>query len=106
MAPRLALVLASALLLLAVAAGAFGSHALRTAVAPDMFKVYETAVQYQAWHALGLLAVGILLTLRPAEGSLALAAWLLVAGIALFCGSLYGMALTGYRALGWITPFG
>ena len=67
---------------------------------------YQTAVQYHFGHALGLLAVGVLLTLRPADGSLAVAAWLLVAGVVLFSGSLYVLALTGIRGLGVVTPFG
>ena len=55
----------------AVAAGAFGAHALRASLAPELLAVYQTAVQYHFWHALGLLAVGVLLVLRPADGSLA-----------------------------------
>jgi uncharacterized membrane protein YgdD (TMEM256/DUF423 family) len=106
MAPRLALILAATLLFIAVAAGAFGAHALRASLAPDLLAVYQTAVQYHFWHALGLLAVGILLVLRPADGSLAAAAWLLVAGVILFSGSLYALALTGVRGLGAVTPFG
>jgi uncharacterized membrane protein YgdD (TMEM256/DUF423 family) len=94
------------LLFLAVAAGAFGAHALRASLAPELFAVYQTAVQYHFWHALGLLAVGVLLALRPADGSLAVAAWLLVAGVMLFSGSLYALALTGIRGLGAVTPIG
>jgi len=106
MRPRLALTLAAIFLFVAVAAGAFGAHALKTVLAPDRLAIYQTAVQYQFWHALGLLGVGILLTLRPANGSLAAAAWLLVAGVLLFSGSLYALASTGVTALGAITPFG
>ena len=103
---RLALTLAAALLFAAVGLGAFGAHALRERLAPDLATVYQTAVQYHFWHALGLLAIGILLTQRPESGLLAAAAWLMVAGIVLFCGSLYALALTGIRGLGAVTPFG
>jgi uncharacterized membrane protein YgdD (TMEM256/DUF423 family) len=106
MAPRLALTLAASLLLVAVAAGAFGAHALKATLSPEAQAVYQTAVQYQFWHALGLLGVAILLTLRPANGSLAVAAWLLVTGTLLFSGSLYLLAITGMRGLGAVTPFG
>jgi uncharacterized membrane protein YgdD (TMEM256/DUF423 family) len=103
---RLAIVLAAAFLFIAVGAGAFGAHALRARFAPDQMAVYQTAVQYHFWHALGLLAVGILLARNPDSGALAASAWLLVAGLVLFCGSLYLLALTGVRALGAVTPVG
>ena len=106
MAPRLALIFASALLFIAVAAGAFGAHALKGMLSQDMLAVYQTAVQYHFWHALGLLGVGVLLTLRPDNGSLAAAAWLLVIGVLLFSGSLYVLALTGITRIGVVTPFG
>ena len=54
----------------------------------------------------GLLAVGVLLRVGPRSRWLAATAWLFVAGVALFCGSLYAIALGGYRTLGWITPSG
>jgi len=103
---RLALALAAAFLFVAVGVGAFGAHALRARLAPEQMAVYQTAVQYHFWHALGLLAVGILLAQKPDSGALSLSAWLLVAGLVLFCGSLYLLALTGVRALGAVTPFG
>ena len=103
---RLALGSAAAFLFAAVALGAFGAHALRTKLAPDLMAVYQTAVQYHFWHALGLLAVGILLLHKPDSGALAAAAWLLVAGLLLFCGSLYVLALTGIRGWGAVTPIG
>jgi uncharacterized membrane protein YgdD (TMEM256/DUF423 family) len=103
---RLALLLAALLLFAAVALGAFGAHALKSKLAPDAMAVYQTAVQYHVWHALGLLAVGILLLHKPDSGALVAAAWLLVAGIGLFSGSLYALALTGARVLGAVTPIG
>ena len=103
---RLAIGSAAALLFLAVAFGAFGAHALRSKLAPDLMAVFQTAVQYHFWHALGLLAVGILLAQKPESGMLAAAAWLLVAGIVIFCGSLYVLALTGTRGWGAMAPVG
>lgn len=106
MTARAALTLAALLMFVAVAAGAFGAHALRTRLAPDMAAVWQTAVQYHAWHALGLAVVGLLTIHVPERAGLALAGWLFVAGIVLFSGSLYAMALTGARALGAVTPIG
>ena len=103
---RLALSFAATLLFVAVVVGAFGAHALRARLAPDLLAVYQTAVQYHFWHALGLLAVGLMYAQRPDSGALAAAAWLLVAGLLLFSGSLYALALTGVRGLGAVTPVG
>jgi uncharacterized membrane protein YgdD (TMEM256/DUF423 family) len=103
---RLALCFAATLLFAAVAVGAFGAHALKARLAPEAMATYQTAVQYHFWHALGLLAVGVLLLQRPDSGALAASAWLLVAGILLFCGSLYALALTGSRGWGAVTPVG
>jgi uncharacterized membrane protein YgdD (TMEM256/DUF423 family) len=63
-------------------------------------------VQYHAWHALALLAIGLYMMHRPDAPVIGVAAWLFVAGIALFSGSLYALALSGTRGLGAITPFG
>ena len=106
MTSRLALTLATLLLFAAVGLGAFGAHALKARLAPDMQAIWQTAVQYHAWHALGLLAAGLLMMLRPDAPAIGVAAWLFVAGIALFSGSLYALALSGVRGLGAITPFG
>jgi len=106
MSARIALAVAAVFLFAAVGLGAFGAHALRAKLAPDLMAVYQTAVQYHFWHALGLLAVGILLLQKPDNGMLAVVAWLLVAGLVLFCGSLYVLALTGIRGWGAVTPVG
>ena len=106
MTARTALTLAALLMFVAVAAGAFGAHALKSRLSPEMSAVWQTAVQYHAWHALGLAIVALLTIHVPERAGLALAGWLFVAGIALFSGSLYAMALTGVRALGAITPIG
>lgn len=91
--------------LLSVGAGAFGAHALRARLAPDLLAVFETAARYQMYHALGLIAVAWAVTRWP--GALAIwAGWLFVAGTLLFSGSLYLLALSGVRWLGAITPLG
>ena len=93
---------------LAVACGAFGAHALRDRLSADALQVFQTGVTYQMYHALGLLAVGILLARFSADGStwLSAAGWLFVLGSVLFSGSLYLLALTGTTWLGAITPLG
>jgi len=99
--------LAAALALAAaVALGAFGAHALKGVLAAEMLATYQTAVQYHFWHALGLLGVGVLMTRSPDGSALASVAWLLIAGLLLFSGSLYLLALTGATWLGAVTPLG
>jgi uncharacterized membrane protein YgdD (TMEM256/DUF423 family) len=93
------------LMALAVALGAFGAHGLRGMLEPAMLAAWHTGVQYHVYHALGLLALGALHT-RLHAGGAGLAGLLMLAGVVLFCGSLYLMALTGIRGLGAITPFG
>ena len=90
---------------LGVAAGAFGAHTLKSILPAEMLNVFETAVRYQMYHALALLAVGSVLHRQPGEASQT-AGWLFVAGIVLFSGSLYLLAFSGIRWLGAITPLG
>ena len=90
---------------LAVAAGAFGAHALRARLSPDLLAVFETGARYQMYHALGLLAVAWILTRWPGAWPVR-AGWLFVAGTVLFSGSLYALALSGVRWLGAVTPLG
>lgn len=91
---------------LAVMTGAFGAHALRTRLDEYMLGVWQTAVQYHFWHALALAAIGLLSLHLRTSRALCVAGALMLAGIALFSGSLYAMALTDVRALGVVTPFG
>jgi uncharacterized membrane protein YgdD (TMEM256/DUF423 family) len=102
---RICLLVASLALAAAVALGAFGAHAMKSRLAPDMLAVYQTAVQYHFWHALGLFALALLM-LQSGAPALNLAGWLLLAGLILFSGSLYLLALTGARWWGAITPIG
>jgi uncharacterized membrane protein YgdD (TMEM256/DUF423 family) len=102
---RLFLLFGASYGLLGVAFGAFGAHALRSRLSPEMLAVYHTGVEYQFYHALALLAVGLLALQRCPPG-LPLAGWCFATGVLLFSGSLYLLALTGTRWLGAITPFG
>ena len=89
----------------AVAAGAFGAHALRARLTPDLLAVFETGARYQMYHALALFAVAWAVT-RSSHGAIGAAGWLFVAGTVIFSGSLYALALSGVRALGAVTPLG
>ncbi|MFP5304396.1 MAG: DUF423 domain-containing protein [Gammaproteobacteria bacterium] len=91
--------------LLGVALGAFGAHALRARVSPDLLAVWRTAVEYQMYHALALLLAGLLLRQLPST-ALQIAGICFAAGVVLFSGSLYALTLSGVRVLGAITPFG
>ncbi|HET8816238.1 MAG TPA: DUF423 domain-containing protein [Pseudidiomarina sp.] len=86
--------------------GAFGSHSLKDRLSADMLAVYQTGVQYQIYHALGLLLVAALMVPYPNATGLRTGGWILLAGIILFSGSLYLLALTGWRFFGPITPVG
>ena len=90
---------------LAVAFGAFGAHALRSRLSPDMLAVFETGVRYQMYHALALLLVAAAAA-RFGGWMVTAAGWLFTVGIVLFSGSLYALALTGVTTLGAITPIG
>ncbi|MCP3907360.1 MAG: DUF423 domain-containing protein [Oceanicoccus sp.] len=92
--------------LLAVAIGAFGAHGLKGRVTTDLMAVYQTGVQYHFYHTLALLLVGILMLQFPEVSLLTWTGWLFIAGIIIFSGSLYVMALTGIKWLGAITPIG
>jgi uncharacterized membrane protein YgdD (TMEM256/DUF423 family) len=89
---------------LAVAFGAFGAHALRDRVAPNLLSAYQTGVLYHLVHAAALLSLA--LYARATSASVTWPAVLWLAGVTLFSGSLYAMALTGATKLGMITPFG
>lgn len=94
--------------LLSVAFGAFGAHMLEGRVADKYLATWQTAVQYQMFHAIGLMAVAILMSssLIGSVGSLNWAGYLMLAGIVFFSGSLYVLSLTGISILGAITPIG
>ncbi len=104
--PYRPLVIAAALvLLIGVAAGAFGAHALKRTLSVDLLQVWQTAVLYQLIHGLGMLAIA---ALGAYHGSTLLtwAGGLMLAGVILFSGSLYILALSGAKWLGPVTPIG
>jgi uncharacterized membrane protein YgdD (TMEM256/DUF423 family) len=102
---RWILALGGLLVALATITGAFGAHALQSRLAPEKLAIYETAVRYHFYHALGLLAVGM--AAQWIDSSLLRwSAILIVIGIIFFSGSIYGLSFGGPRILGPITPLG
>jgi uncharacterized membrane protein YgdD (TMEM256/DUF423 family) len=88
-----------------VGLGAFGAHGLKGRLSPDMLAVFETAVRYQMYHAVALLGVAAFIG-RLEGRAVLVAGWSFTAGILLFSGSLYALALTGVTILGAVTPIG
>ncbi|MCK9394824.1 MAG: DUF423 domain-containing protein [Methylobacter sp.] len=89
-----------------VGMGAFGAHGLKAVISPEMLAVYQTGVTYQMYHALGLIGIALICRQAPDSRLLHWAGWLMFAGILLFSGSLYSLALANHKWLGIITPFG
>src|SRR5437773_11385348 len=91
---------------LGVAFGAFGAHALRTRLSPEMLTVFETGVRYQMYHTLAILIVAAAIGHIGSAPWLVIAGWSFFGGVVLFSGSLYALALTGVGFLGAVTPIG
>lgn len=102
---RILLVTGALTAMLGVALGAFGAHALKGRLDPQMLIVWQTAVQYHLAHALGIVLVAIAAAHWP-HTAMSWAGWTMFAGVVLFSGSLYLLAFTGVRWLGAITPLG
>jgi len=90
---------------LGVLFGAFGAHALKTRLSPEMMAVYKTAVEYQFYHSMGLFIVG-LIGFHIESKWLKWSGCLLIVGIILFSGSLFALSITEIKILGAITPVG
>ncbi|MBW4471087.1 MAG: DUF423 domain-containing protein [Stenomitos rutilans HA7619-LM2] len=104
---RVFLTIAAVLAGLAVAAGAFASHALKERLTERALDIFETAARYQMYHALALFLVAVLLSrAESAPTTLSVAGYAFIAGTAIFSGSLYALSLTGIKWLGAITPLG
>ena len=103
---RTFLLVGSILGFLGVVFGAFGAHALRSRLSPEMLAVFETGVRYQMYHAFAILIAAAAIGHFGTARLLILAGWLFVAGIVLFSGSLYALTMTGVGTLGAITPLG
>lgn len=91
---------------LVVMLGAFGAHALKAHLLPELLETWQTSVQYQMFHGLALLAVAGFAHTGNNSRALLWSGRLFLAGLLIFCGSLYLLALTGHRVLGAITPIG
>lgn len=105
MNPSFWVIVASIFGALGVAGGALGAHGLKGKISPEMMAVYETGIRYLFYHVFALMAVGIIS--RSLSGtSIHFAGWAFLLGILLFSGSLVGLALTGIKELGIITPIG
>ncbi len=96
----------SSLAALAVIMGAFGAHGLKSHLSNEMMDVYQTAVDYHIYHALGLILTGLLAGSLSSSSLTAWAGSSMLVGILLFSGSLYILSVTGIRWLGAIAPFG
>lgn len=92
--------------MLGVMLGAFGAHAMSARLTPDMLAIWHTAVQYQFYHALALLGLGVLVRTGVSGHWPQIAALCFCAGIFIFSGSLYLLAVSGIRWLGAVTPLG
>ncbi|MCP3761524.1 DUF423 domain-containing protein [Domibacillus sp. A3M-37] len=103
---KLFIILGAVNAFLAVALGAFGAHGLEGKVEAKYLEIWKTAVQYQMFHAIGLMIVGFLMGQFPGSSALNWSGWLMMAGIVLFSGSLFILAVTAISKLGAITPLG
>lgn len=103
---KLFLILGALNAFLSVGLGAFGAHGLKAKLTPDLLAVYKTGVEYHFYHALGLLAVGLVAAQFPQSALVRGSGWAMLAGIVVFSGSLYMLSITGIRWLGAITPLG
>jgi uncharacterized membrane protein YgdD (TMEM256/DUF423 family) len=91
---------------LSVALGAFGAHALKASLEPRMFEIYNTAVQYQVYHALGMFAVAFLAYLNPSNSQVKLSGYIMLGSTVIFSGSLYMLSVLGIKWMGAVTPIG
>jgi uncharacterized membrane protein YgdD (TMEM256/DUF423 family) len=103
---KIFLMLGSLNAFLSVALGAFGAHALKSRLSPDMLNVYQTGVQYHMIHSIGLILIALLADKLANSSMVNVSGWALFIGIVLFSGSLYALSLSGVKVLGAITPLG
>ncbi|KAF6626162.1 MULTISPECIES: DUF423 domain-containing protein [Paenibacillus] len=103
---KILLLLGCIVMFLAVALGAFGAHALKKRLSVDMMSIFQTGIQYQIAHGLGLLLLGVLADNLVHSSLIVTAGWVMLVGILLFSGSLYALSISGVKKLGAITPIG
>ena len=89
----------------AIAFGAFGAHGLKNILTVEQLNIFQTAVDYHMWHAIGLTLIGLIPSQKASRLILA-SGWFMLAGVVLFSGSLYALSLSGISLLGAITPIG
>lgn len=88
-----------------VAAGAFGAHALKQRLAPDLLAIFEVGVRYQMYHVFAIILAALLVTVTGGNWA-TLAGYLFIAGAVIFSGSLYLLVFTGVKTWGAVTPIG
>ena len=93
-------------LLLATVFGAYGTHGLRDSLPTVAWDAYTTAVEYQFYHGLGLIGTTLVAQRYPRSRLIALSGWLLLAGLILFCGSIYATTFGAPAAIGSLAPIG
>lgn len=103
---KLFLTLASIMMALCIAIGAFGAHGLKAIVEPHLLKTYNTGVEYQFYNTLGLFAVSFIIHLKPEVKRVIVSAWLILLGTLIFSFSLYALVILNMPVLGAITPIG
>ncbi|AXH10192.1 DUF423 domain-containing protein [Malaciobacter halophilus] len=103
---KLFLAIASFMMALAIAIGAFGAHGLKAIVEPTMLTTYHTGVEYHFYNTLGLFATSFMIYLKPDNKKLVLASWLILIGTIIFSFSLYLLVILNIPVLGAITPIG
>jgi uncharacterized membrane protein YgdD (TMEM256/DUF423 family) len=103
---RVFILVGSLLAALGIILGAFGVHVLKNQLSAESLVIYHTAVNYQIYHALGLILIGILSSQPQTKSLITWSGYCLLAGIVLFCGSLYLLSITGQPWLGAVPPFG
>lgn len=100
------LAIASFMMALSIALGAFGAHGLKSIVTDSMLKIYNTGIQYQFYNTLGLFIVAFLINFKPESKKLRISAWLIIIGMIIFSCSLYILVLLNLPIMGAITPIG
>ncbi len=100
------LAIASFMMALSIALGAFGAHGLKSIVTDSMLKIYNTGIEYQFYNTLGLFIVAFLINFKPESKKLRISAWLIIIGMIIFSCSLYILVLLNLPIMGAITPIG
>jgi uncharacterized membrane protein YgdD (TMEM256/DUF423 family) len=103
---RILLVSGALALLLAVMLGAYGSHGLQGSLPAGAWSAYQTAVEYQLFHGLGLIVTVLIAQRTPASKLINASSWLLLSGIILFCGSIYATSFGAPESIGSLAPLG